>query len=690
VAPGREAGKCNQVYEAYEMIRPSALLLGVAALALASTGALAGKRLAEGAEAAGDATGSVQAVRESFTPPSSVLPEGVETEEAPAGSGVAEAPAAAPVDTVESALQRLLEATGKLTASKKRTVTALAAYYAERQFRPLWIEGEHLSPAARALIQRLGRAEEDGLDPAAYAVPEPADLGEDAPPDALAEAELALSTAAVAYAQHAQSGRVDPSRVSSVITMKPERVDPAEALRRIGESPDPAEALDAFNPPHEGFRRLRTALAALLLDPSDPLKDRVLTPGMRDPAVALLRQRLAAPAGADPMLFDAALETRVKKFQRSRRVEPTGIVDETTLSKLGGGPEAEMSQILVNMERWRWLPRDLGAKHVFVNIPEFMVRVQVNGQVTYSGRVVVGTRENQTPVFSDEIESVVVNPYWNVPSSILIKEMLPKVQQDPGYLSRRGYEVVAPSGKVVSPYSVNWWGVDQDNLPVRVRQEPSEANALGKIKFLFPNEHSVYLHDTPQQKFFAREERAFSHGCVRVHEPMLFADALLQGEPNISSAKIESLFGDQEKWLALKSKVPVHLAYFTAFVGESGSVERKADIYGHDSALAALMGLEAPLVAGLPRAPAAQEDAVAASSRPRQLATVRPQRRASAPRFDGYGARVPGRYQPPVIVEYYRPAPPRGRVLPPAPMAQYGRPFSYSYSGGYMSDLPNR
>lgn len=235
------------------------------------------------------------------------------------------------------------------------------------------------------------------------------------------------------------------------------------------------------------------------------------------------------------------------------------------------------------------MPRWLGGHHVFVNVPAYTVEVRTAGTTVYAGRVIVGQPSNPTPVFSDEIEHVVVNPYWNVPFSIASNEMLGGIRSDPsGYLARRNYEVVV-NGRTMDPSAIAW---SRDTLrKVRIRQRPGRVNALGSVKFLFPNEHAVYLHDTPAKSLFGRSSRAFSHGCFRVDDPFAFADALLAAETSMSGRSLKRLVGGRQQWLNVKRTIPVHLAYLTRAVTDDGRLVRFDDVYGYDARTLRALGL---------------------------------------------------------------------------------------------------
>ena len=297
--------------------------------------------------------------------------------------------------------------------------------------------------------------------------------------------------------------------------------------------------------------------------------------------------------------YDDELVAAVTDFQSNAGLSPDGVVGPATLAALNNvGGKISREDLIANMERWRWLPHDLGDFHVLVNIPEFRVAVVEDDQTVFSTRVVVGKPATPTPLFSNSIKNIVVNPYWNVPSSIIKGEIAPAVLRNPGYTDSHNMDLLY-NGSPVSPWQVNWSQVSTSNFPFRVRQRPGAGNALGQIKFLFPNKHDVYLHDTPSKSLFARSYRAFSHGCIRVENPFEFADALMANETKISRASLEAMFGPTERWVNPEKQIPVHLAYFTLRVGQDGTIRSYGDVYGHNEKLIAAMGLAlAPEFAG--------------------------------------------------------------------------------------------
>jgi murein L,D-transpeptidase YcbB/YkuD len=293
----------------------------------------------------------------------------------------------------------------------------------------------------------------------------------------------------------------------------------------------------------------------------------------------------------DPELFDETVDSAVKAFQEQAGLKPDGVIGPATLGHLNAAADDHVDTILVNMERWRWMPEDLGQFYVRVNIPNFNLDIYKDGKVYYTTRIVVGQPTKQTPIFSNEIKFVIVNPTWNVPASIATKEMLPQIQADPGR-ALAGYQVFANIGgrfRAVDPYLVDWRSVDMRKI--QIKQPPGERNALGSIKFMFPNPYAVYLHDTPSKSLFQKDYRAYSHGCMRVMNPWDFATALLSHDPNVSAESLKKLVGGPERQVNLTQQIPVHITYFTAWVDDSGNLQTRADVYGHDARMEKAFGL---------------------------------------------------------------------------------------------------
>ncbi|MHA1157824.1 MAG: L,D-transpeptidase family protein, partial [Alphaproteobacteria bacterium] len=313
--------------------------------------------------------------------------------------------------------------------------------------------------------------------------------------------------------------------------------------------------------------------------------------GKTDPRVVTLRERLGLSAAVeDPELFDDIVDEAVRAYQEQADLNVDGIVGPGTLGVLNRDAEDHAATILVNMERWRWMPKDLGRLYVRVNVPNYNVEIHRDGEVFHSTRIVVGKPRNQTPIFSDEIEHVIVNPTWNVPASIARKEFLPAMLQNSSALN--GYNVYANIKghfRQVDPLKVNWSSVDMRKI--QIKQPPGARNALGRVKFMFPNKHAVYLHDTPSKSLFKKDVRAFSHGCVRVNNPWDFAEALLDADPNLTGEIVQKMVGGREKQLNLDEHIPVHITYFTAWIDADSELQIRRDLYGHDTRMKKALGL---------------------------------------------------------------------------------------------------
>ena len=460
---------------------------------------------------------------------------------------------------------------------------AVRAFYAGRSYAPAWTSGGEMTRAGRAALSQLGRAGEDGLDLSALTLPADPKFG--ATPTQLAQADVALTQAIIAYAVEASGGRVDPARVAGDIDERPAVANPVHAVEQVLAAADPAATLANFNPPQKGYRDLREKMAQIR--GSNPgLADNTFTAGptlkigMIDPRVALIRTRFGLDQ--DPSLqsdnalvYDTRVASAVARFQRANGLKGTGILSPGTAMALAGGDAARQeSIILANMEMWRWEPREMGDEHVEINVPDFTLKLMRGEEVLHSARVIVGKPETQTPIFSNEIRYILLNPSWHVPQSIIKKEMLPKLAKDPDYLTRMGFEVTQKGDSLL------------------VRQPPGERNALGRILFMFPNEHSVYLHDTPSRGLFGTPRRAYSHGCIRVDQPLQLGELVMGGAANgWGQQRLSSLVGGGERTVFLPRRIPIHIEYFTAFVDDSGDLQLREDVYGHMRRLQGALGL---------------------------------------------------------------------------------------------------
>jgi murein L,D-transpeptidase YcbB/YkuD len=437
----------------------------------------------------------------------------------------------------------------------------LAAYQANEN-KPFWIDAKGWTAAGKRIVAQLEHAADDGLRPTDYALP----VFELSDKAKLAEADVRLSALAVLYARDARGGRLDPRRLSKLITPTLYLPSATEVLSELAGAPDAGAVLAAYNPPHEQYRRLKAKLAELREHLDDTPLVRIpagppLKLGMRDERVPLVRARLGL-GSSDDSVFDRSTSLALADFQKKAGLPANGILSERTLAALGKPATARGEEdIVAQMERWRWLPPDLGAKHIMVNVPEMRVRVIRDGQVIHEARAIIGKPDSATPIFSHKMDHVIVNPSWYVPPSILKKEFLPGLAADPDYAAKRGYVVTRTKGGGIS-----------------VRQPPGERNALGWIKFMFPNEHAVYLHDTPNRRLFAGERRALSHGCVRVDDPFALADQVLG--PEWTSERLKKLIGKGERRINLPQPLPIHLVYNTIVIGADGHITRFDDVYG--------------------------------------------------------------------------------------------------------------
>lgn len=507
----------------------------------------------------------------------------------PAAAPASTAPAVAAADQpVADKLRDLIATKGARYFDRKAERAAVENFYKDRNYAPLWSEGGNATAHAKSVIARLKNADSDGLSAADYPTP---DFSASAGPEALADSELKLTESMLDYARHAQSGRMHWSRVSGDISYPEHPVDPVEVLINVSTARDAAAALDSYNPTHKGYLALKAKLAALRGVTEDTSKQiaegetlKFVKPTKKNPnptvaedsRVPALRAKLDITENADDTHYDAKVAAAVRKFQANNGLKVTGILDNATVRALNGPKsDRQIDIVRVNMERWRWLPRDLGAKalgdaYVILNVPDYTLKLMHNGKQAWTTRVVVGKPgKHATPMLTETMKFITVNPTWNVPPSIIYNEYLPALEQDPTVLDRMGLKLSrAADGSV------------------RISQPPGEANALGRIRFNFPNKFLVYQHDTPDKYLFAKEERAFSHGCMRVQNPDQYASQLLSialPKEGYTPEKIKSMYGRSELNINFPTPIPVNITYQTAFVDDAGKLEFRKDIYGRDA-----------------------------------------------------------------------------------------------------------
>lgn len=402
------------------------------------------------------------------------------------------------------------------------------------------------------------------------------------------------------YGSHVLTGQIDPRDLKEVWFGERSQVDLGTTIQQASETDRVAEFLQNLRPTHAGYAALQKTLASYRditarggwpVIPDGPKLQR----GDRGPRVAALRDRLLLTSDLDrasaPIdeVFDVALERGLEKFQERHGLDADGAVGTSTLTALNVPAEARVRRIELNMERWRWLPQTLGERYILVNIANFALDVVEHGRSVLAMRVVVGKPARRTPFFSADMTYLVLNPHWHVPPTIAIQDNLPLIRRAPGYVSRQNFKLFRHGeGGVtrIDPMSVDWSSVSAGNFPYQLRQDPGPRNALGRVKFMLPNPYHVYLHDTPARELFAKTERAFSSGCIRLENPMGLAEYLLRGDLQWSRQKIViSSKRGAEQVVHLPARIPVHLLYWTAWANEDEVVHFRKDIYDRDKVL---------------------------------------------------------------------------------------------------------
>lgn len=536
--------------------------------------------------------------------------------------------AGATADPLVEALRRRVEALrtdgdAQIGAGSIAARTLVASLYERRGFAPLWSE-----PArARSLLEAIEASASHGLDPrdyhaerlAAPAAPE----GNDADRvRAAAQRELLATDAFVRLAYHLYFGKADPRSISGAWNFARtfDGVDPAAAVAELLAARDPAAALEGLAPKLPAYRELRNALARLRaveraggwpqIAPGPKLE-----PGATGTRVAQLRARLQAGGdlaeGDAPHVFDATVEAAVRRFQSRHGLEADGIVGRATLAALNVGVAERIAQVRANLERLRWVARELTGHYLLVDIAGFTAQLWRNDALVWSARVVVGRPFRKTPEFRAPMKYLVLNPEWNVPPTILREDVLPKVVADPAYLERHRMRVLDAGGQRIDPASIDWspYRTNPGAFPYRIVQAPGGDNPLGAIKFMFPNEHSVYLHDTPSRTLFERATRAFSSGCIRIERPLELARLLLDDPARWSDDRLrEAVASGRTQTVPVRLTVPVLLLYFTATVDTDGTLRLRPDLYGRDKAIVAALAAPfrfAPVDAGRRSRPAA-------------------------------------------------------------------------------------
>jgi len=476
---------------------------------------------------------------------------------------------------------------------------ALLGYYSDDAGSLLWLGADRTAD----FIARLRGAAADGLDPSAYPADQLALLiaaADKADKRSRSIIELHFSAALLEYASDLQVGRFLPRKVDPNFFVQERSIDQLAALKRVASAPSIDQFFLSWEPRAPEYRALKAALAdyrALAATggwPSVPLGD-ALKPGMSDERVKALRARLAvtgevapqAAAGAESS-YDDELVGGVEAFQSRHGLDADGVIGAATIVALNVPVEARIQEIVVAMERWRWMPENLGGDYIMVNIAGFDLKRVQDGKVEERMSVVVGKPYSRTPAFSDAIRYVELNPYWNVPTGIALKEELPKLRKNPSARASAGFEAVR-GDKVYALTAINWSQYGPSNFPFQIRQRPGPSNALGRVKFMFPNRFNVYLHDTPAQSFFERSERAFSHGCIRLSRPIDLAEQVLSAVPGWNRNRVDAVVASGDRTVVnLTTPLPIHITYLTAWV-DNGTANFRRDIYEQDVKLMAAL-----------------------------------------------------------------------------------------------------
>lgn len=489
-----------------------------------------------------------------------------------------------------------LAQTASFTQSLAATASsdeAIADWYRSTGYETLWTGADD---AARrtALLAAIATARDHGLPVPRYdaaalerslrAAETEGDRG---------RVEVEMTRAYLAWARDLTGGALDPKAVDAGIVREINRIEPKILLTRIANG-NPEAVLDWLMPKSAQYMQLMKAKLGLEAEIArggwgEPVPAEALAPGDTGAAVIVLRDRLVRMGYLAPTAvasYDRAMQAAVTAFQLSHGLTADGTAGEGTLAEINIGPEERLKSVIVAMERERWMHFDRSVKHVWVNLPDFRARIMEDGKTIFETRVVIGKNvpDQRSPEFSDEMEHMVINPSWGVPRSIIVKEYLPLLQRNPNAVSH--IQVIDGRGRVVPRGSVNFAAYSARSFPFGMRQPPSDGNALGKVKFMFPNVHNIYLHDTPSKSLFDKEVRAYSHGCIRVADPFDLAHELLSWQTDNAEAEFEAaLKTGKETTVKLKQHLPVHLVYFTAYPDAKGRMTYRRDVYGRDAAL---------------------------------------------------------------------------------------------------------
>jgi murein L,D-transpeptidase YcbB/YkuD len=485
----------------------------------------------------------------------------------------------------------------------------LFSFYLHRGFKPVWINQDGMNKKAENFIGMLLKAEYEGLDSSIYHRDDILSLLTHIKlnsiyrifePEKFAELELLLTDSFFSYGYQLSEGMINPNSYDFDWHIKKSKKDLLKILKALLNHDKLEELVDIMQPNQPGYLRLKSALFKYINIKNSGAWHKItgdskMRKGNTGKRIAALRSRLIISGdltdskSSKPGYFDETLENAVKKFQSRNGLKSDGVVGSNTLSALNVSVEDRIEQIKLNMERWRWLPRDLGERYILVNTANYDLDVIENGKTLESIRVIVGKKKRPTPVLSQKITYLELNPYWNIPFKIALKDILPHIKKDPNYLAEKNiriFENWTAGAKEIAPDSIDWDTITKKNFVYKLRQDPSNSNALGRIKFIFPNEYSIYLHSTPAHELFSEAKRTFSSGCIRIEKPMELADYLLKDNSKWNPDKLAAAVNSKKtKEIFLSNPIDIHILYWTAWVDKDGVVNFRDDIYGRDHQL---------------------------------------------------------------------------------------------------------
>ena len=483
----------------------------------------------------------------------------------------------------------------------------LAAIYAATGMKPLWVSESGPGENAAVILRFLENSGTEGLRPSDYAVQDILNLWQSQKTEDLARLDTLLTINLIKYAHDVSRGRLMPYKDDPQLFAEAgdRHFKPVQIINRVLAAPDLASHLADLPPSHEYYRKLREALKeyrdiAAAGNWEKVADGKMLRPGDRDERLKQVRKRIEitggpGEGGEKENLYDDQLALKVKQFQKSFGLKADGIIGPKTLASLNRSPGEIVDTIILNLARWRWLNIELGRRYILVNIANYELMAVEDGSRKIEMPVIVGKQPHQTPVFSRRVQYVEINPFWNIPPSIAADEELPELRKDRFYLADRKVRVFSSwqdNAVELDSTAIDWQAVSSNDMKrYKLRQDPGPWNALGKVKFVFPNEYSVYIHGTPARELFKDNKRDFSHGCIRASRPLALAEFLLsEEEQEWPLARIQEIVDQGERTVVILSDpVTVHITYQTAWIDNSGEIHFNSDVYGRDSILAEIL-----------------------------------------------------------------------------------------------------